>query len=176
MDRAEVITERFPHMVDAVFQDERRAREAASALAAKGGLSEEQVDLVEPNDPKRAAKLEPESSKIFQTILQSHAILGVVGGVVGLVIAGILVGAGFDFAQTRPGWVYGILGVFGVVAGMLVAGLVSVRPDHQPAIAQTKDAAKHGKWTVVAHARDEEEKQRADELLKEYSDEVRESL
>lgn len=176
MDRPEVISERFPHMVEAVFHDQDLARDAATALAAKGGLSNDQIDLVEPNDPQRAAKLEPGSSSIFHTILRSHAALGVVGGVVGLILAGVLVGAGFDFAQTRPGWVFGIVGVVGVVIGMLGAGLISVRPDHEPAIAQAKDASKHGEWTVVAHARDEDEKHRADELLKEYSGQVRESL
>lgn len=176
MAPAEIISEEFPHLVDAVFDDEQRARDAASALSAKVGLRSEQIDVVEPNDPARAAKLEPESSSIFRTILRSHAALGVTGAVVGLILAGIMIGAGLDFAQTRPGWIYGIFAVVGGAIGMLGAGLVSVRPDHEAVIAQTRDAASHGKWTVVAHARDEEEKRHADELLKEYSGTVRESL
>lgn len=176
MDRAEIITERFPHVIDAVFHDERRARDAATALAAKAGLSNEQIDVVEPNDPQRAEKLEPESPEIYRTILRSHAGLGVIGAVVGLILAGILVGAGFDFAQTRPGWVYGILGVVGALIGMLGAGVVSVRLDHERVIAETRDASTHGEWTVVAHAHDEDEKHRAGELLKQYSGTVSESL
>ncbi|MDG4867967.1 hypothetical protein P8631_08140 [Guyparkeria sp. 1SP6A2] len=176
MDRPEIISERFPHVVDAVFHDERRARDAAAALAAKAGLSNEQIDVVEPNDPQRAEKLEPESPEIFRTILRSHAALGVIGAVVGLILAGILVGAGFDFAQTRPGWVYGILGVVGGLLGMLGAGVVSVRLDHERVIAETRDASTQGEWTVVAHARDEDEKRRADEFLEQFAKEVTESL
>ena len=176
MDRAEIISERFPHVVDAVFHEEGRARDAANALAAKAGLSEEQIDVVEPNDPEWAAKLEPESPEIFRTILRSHAGLGVIGAVAGLLLAGILVGAGFDFAQTRPGWVYGILAVIGGLLGMLGAGVVSVRLDHERSIAETREATVHGEWTVVAHAHDEEEKHRAGELLKEYSGAVNQSL
>ncbi|WP_322522258.1 hypothetical protein SR882_05115 [Guyparkeria halophila] len=176
MTQATIISERFPHLVDAVFHDERRARDAASALAAKVGLSTEQIDVVEPNDPQRAEKLEPESSEISRTILRSHAVLGVIGAVVGLILAGILVGAGFDFAQTRPAWVYGILAVIGGLIGMLGAGVVSVRLDHERVIADTRDASTHGEWTVVVHARDEDEKHRADELLREHSQRVNESL
>ena len=176
MQRTDIISERFPHVVDAVFHDERRARDAATALATKAGLSEEQIDVVRPNDPQRAEKLEPESSEIFRTILRSHAGLGVIGAIVGLVFAGILVGAGFDFAQTRPAWVYGILAVIGGLIGMLGAGMVSVRLDHERVIAETRDASTQGEWTVVAHAHDEEEKARAGELLTDYSGTVSGSL
>jgi hypothetical protein len=176
MDRTGIISERYPHVVDAVFRDERHARDAATALAAKGGLSDEQIDLVRPNDPQRAEKLEPESSDIFRTILRSHAALGVIGVVVGLILASILIGAGFDFAQTRPGWVYGIFAVVGGLIGMLGAGVVSVRLDHERVIAETRDASTHGEWTVVAHAQDEDEKHRAGEVLKEHSGTVSQSL
>ncbi|HSH84665.1 MAG TPA: hypothetical protein VK979_05850 [Guyparkeria sp.] len=172
----EIISERFPHVVSAVFDNEQRARDAAAALAAKGSLSNEQIDVVEPNDPGLSHKVEPESEAIFQTILRSHAILGVVGVVAGLILAGILIGAGFAFATSFPGWLLGIFAVIGGAIGMLVAGLVSARPDHQYVVTETRDAAKHGKWTVVAHARDMEEKNRVDELLKQYSEEVTESL
>ncbi|MBN2872174.1 MAG: hypothetical protein JXJ30_04610 [Halothiobacillaceae bacterium] len=176
MEQTEIIRERYPHLVDAVFDDSRRARDAASALVTQGGLSDEQVDVVEPNDPRQAAKLEPESSSIFRTVLRSHALLGLAGVVLGLVLAAMLISAGFAFAQTRPGWVYGIFAVVGGSIGMLLAGLVSARPDHEPVIAQTVDAANHGRWTVVVHARDEDEKLRANEVLKAHSEAVRESL
>ncbi|KTG16208.1 MULTISPECIES: hypothetical protein [unclassified Guyparkeria] len=176
MERTGIISERFPHVVDAVFHDERGAREAATALAAKAGLSDEQIDVVRPNDPQRAEKLEPESADIFRTILRSHVALGVIGVVVGLILAGILIGAGFDFAQARPGWVYGIFAVIGGLFGMMGAGVVSVRLDHERVIAETRDASTHGEWTVVAHADSEDEKHRASELLKEYSGKVSESL
>lgn len=176
MSQAEIISETFPHKVSAVFHDARRARDAANALATKGGLSAEQVDVVDPHDPHLARKVEKESGAIFSTILRAHAVLAVVGAVAGLILAAVLLGAGLDWAQTRPGWVYGILAVVGGAIGMLVAGLVSIRPDHEPVITDTEEASEHGEWTVVAHARDEDEKRRAGELLEHYSNEVAESL
>lgn len=176
MTQAEIISERFPHKVSAVFHDARRARDAANALGAKAGFSSDQIELVDPNDPQLAQKVEKESGAIFSTILRSHAVLAIVGAIAGLILAAVLVGAGFDFAQTRPGWVYGILAVVGGAIGMLVAGLVSIRPDHEPVITETEDASEHGEWTVVVHARDEDEKHRADELLEHYSKKVAESL
>ena len=176
MSQAEIISERFPHKVSAVFHDARRARDAANALAAKGGFSSDQIDLVDPHDPTLAHKVEKESGAIFSTILRSHAVLAVIGAIAGVILAAVLIGAGFDFAQTRPGWVYGILAVVGGAIGMLVAGLVSIRPDHETVITETKDASEHGEWTLVVHARDEDEKHRADEFLEHYSKEVAESL
>ncbi|MFW6322112.1 MAG: hypothetical protein ACOC02_00650 [Guyparkeria sp.] len=176
MTQAEIVSERYPHKVSAVFHDARRARDAASALAAKAGLSSDQIELVEPHDPKVAKKVEPESGRIFQTILRSHLWLGIAGLVAGLVLAGILVAMGLDFAQTRLMWLFILAGAFGAVGGMLLAGLVSVRPDHEPGIVKAEEASEEGEWTVVAHARDEDEKQRADELLEHYSRDVTDSL
>lgn len=176
MTQAEIISERFPHKVSAVFQNARHARDAANALAAKAGFSSEQIDLVDPHDPQLARKVEKESGAIFSTILRSHVVLAVVGAVAGLILAGVLVGAGLDWATTSPGWVYGVFAVVGGAIGMLGAGLISIRPDHEPVITETEDASEHGEWTVVVHARDEGEKHHANELLEHYSREVAESL
>ncbi|MFI9654635.1 hypothetical protein ABGV17_07880 [Guyparkeria sp. GHLCS8-2] len=176
MTQAEIISERFPHVVSAVFHDAGRARDAANALAAKAGFDSDQIVLVRPHDRELSSKVERESGAIFSTILRSHAVLGIVGAVAGLILAGVLVGAGFDWATTTPGWVFGVFAVVGGAIGMLGGGLVSIRPDHERVITDTEDASEHGKWTVVVHARDEDEKRRADELLEHYSKKVAESL
>ncbi|MFP4273315.1 MAG: hypothetical protein ACLFQH_04455 [Halothiobacillaceae bacterium] len=176
MTQVEIISERYPHKVSAVFNNGPRARDAASALTDKIGLSWDQVELVAPDDPKLSKKLEPESGRIFRTLLFSHLWLGIAGLVAGLILAGVLVGMGFDFATTRPMWVFIIAGGFGIVGGMLLAGLVSARPDHEPVILKAENASDKGNWTVVAHARDEAEKHRADELLEHYSKDVTDTL
>ncbi|MFO7581076.1 hypothetical protein [Guyparkeria sp.] len=43
-------------------------------------------------------------------------------------------------------------------------------------ITEAEDASEHGPWTVVVHARDEDEKHRAEELLEHHSKTVAESL
>ncbi|MFI9652122.1 hypothetical protein [Guyparkeria halopsychrophila] len=176
MTQAEIITEEFPHKVSAVFHDARHARDAANALAAEGGFSSDQVELVEPHDRHLSSKVERESGAIFSTMLRTHTILAIVGAVAGLVLAGVLVGAGFDWATTSPGWVFGVFAVIGGAIGGMAAGLISARPDHEGVITDTQEASSHGEWTVVVHARDEDEKHRADDLLERHSKEVAESL
>lgn len=176
MTQAEIISEQFPHKVSAVFNDAGRARDAVNALAAKAGFASDQIELVEPHDQNLSSKVERDSGAIFSTILRSHAILGIIGAVAGLILAGILVGAGLDWATTSPGWVFGVFAVVGGAIGMLGGGLVSIRPDHERVITDAEDASEHGRWTVVVHARDEDEKHRADELLERHSKNVAESL
>lgn len=176
MGQAEIISEQWPHKVSAVFRDADRAKQAATALEQQVGLSDGQIELVRPNDPEVERKVEPESGHIFRTILRSHALLGLAGLVAGLILAAVLVGMGLDFAQSRPGWVFILAGTFGAVVGLLLAGLVSARPDHEPAIVETEEASEHGQWSVVVHARDEDEKRRADEVLESHATKVRESL
>ncbi|HER20099.1 MAG: hypothetical protein JXJ30_04600 [Halothiobacillaceae bacterium] len=175
MDRSALTSERFPHVVDAVFHEERRAREAATALADKAGLSNDQIYVIDPNDPQRTEKLEPESSEIYRTILGSHAGLGVIGAVVGLILAAILMGVGLDFMQASPGWLYAAFAVIGGLIGLVVASLVFVRLDHERVDAENRNASTRGEWIVVVHAHDEDEGHRACDLLKEYSARVNKS-
>ncbi|MFO7581077.1 hypothetical protein [Guyparkeria sp.] len=122
MTQAEIISERFPHKVSAVFNDYGRARDAVNALAAKAGFDSDQIELVKPHSRELSSKVEREIGAIFSTILRSHAALGVIGAVAGLILAGVLVGAGFDWATTTPGWVFGVFAVVGGAIGMLGGG------------------------------------------------------
>ncbi len=176
MSQAAIISEKFPHRVSAVFPNQSMADEACGALRSKAELEQEQVELVRPDDPGLERKLEHETTNIAWTLARSHVGLGIIGFIVGLVVAAVLWGAGFDFATTRPGWLFILAGAVGAVIGLLAAGLVTVRPDHEPVILRTEQASERGQWTVVAYARDEDEKHRVDEILKEHSVRVADSL
>ena len=176
MSQAAVISEEFPHRVSAVFPNQSLADEASEALRNEVELKEKQIELVRPGDLGLERKLEHETTNMAWTIVRSHVGLGIIGFVAGLVLAAVLWGAGFDFAATRPGWLFILAGAVGAVIGLLAAGLVSVRPDHEPVILRAEQAAERGQWTVVAYARDEDEKHRVDEVLKEHSARVSESI
>ncbi len=176
MTQAAIVDEKFPHRVSAVFPNQKAADEASEALGNEARLDREQIELVEPDDPGLERKVEHETTNIAWTLARSHVGLGVIGFIVGLVFAAVLWGAGFDFATARPGWLFILAGAVGAVIGLLAAGLVTVRPDHEPMILRAEQASERGQWTVVAYARDEDEKHRVDEILGERSVRVTESL
>lgn len=176
MSNSVITAEHYPNMTSAVFGDGEQAQQVVTALEHETRLQPDQIDLIEPNDPQAPRKLETESQGIFRTILRTHTSLGLIGIVAGLVLASILYFAGVVFARSSPFWTYTLFGAFGGVFGLLAAGVVSVRPDHQPAILQADAATKQGRWTVIVHARDQRQKSRAEQILRQHSDHVHKSL
>ena len=54
---------------------------------------------------------------------------------------------------------------YGGVFGLMFGGLVTLRPDHGPYVARIRAALKEGRCAVVVHALDDEERDRAQEML-----------
>jgi hypothetical protein len=171
-----ILGERSSRKLAAAFDDEERAHAAVRELVAEGGLVSEQVRVVRPQDPGADRKLEPETRGIARTAVRSHLRLGIVGLLAGVVLAAVLIGLGVDMAESSPVLATAFLGFLGAVGGLLLAGLITARPDHQKLIVETKDAARHGAWSVVVHATDTQQYERARELLKRHTDELSETL
>jgi hypothetical protein len=53
------------------------------------------------------------------------------------------------------------LGIIFPFLGLLLAGAISLRPDHDLVVAKARKAAGEGRWTVVVHCTDNDEKDRA---------------
>lgn len=162
--------------VSAVFADAEQARRAAGDLVKRLGVSAEQVKVVAPGDRRISRKLEPESRGIALTLVKSHVVLGAAGAVLGLVLAAVLVLSGIPATASNPWYTFLVLGFFGGIFGMLLGGLLSLRPDHDPMIHRAERASRKGRWSVVFHARDHDEEQRAKEALDELSNRVTETL
>jgi hypothetical protein len=96
--------------------------------------------------------------------------------VLGLVIAGILVLTEVAAFASNPGYTFLVFAFFGGIFGMLLGGLLALRPDHDPLINRVKKASRKGRWSVVVHARDHDEEQRAKDALEKMSDRVSETL
>lgn len=171
-----ILGERSSTKLAATFADEDQANAAMRALIAEADLRSEQVRVLRPDDPGADKKLEPESRGIARTAIRSHARLGVLGLLAGVVLAALLIGFGVDMAESSPVLAVAFLGFLGAVAGLLLAGLITARPDHQKLIVEAKDAVRHGAWSVVVHTTDKQEYERAHELLKRHASEVHETL
>ena len=171
-----IIEEGHPGKIAGVYTQEAGAKHAINLLQNAGGFSADEVTLVAPNDVNFGEKIEPDNKGIARTLLGSHIILGACGLVFGLIIAGILSLYGPALTTSSPVMVFIALPTLGAFIGLLVAGAVSLRPDHDPLINQTRDATNHHKWTVVVQIKDDAQIQQAKKLLQASATTVTETL
>lgn len=171
-----VIDEGHPGKIAGVYEQEAKAQQAINLLRDQGGFSADEVALVAPNDVNLGKKIEPDDQGIARTLLGSHVILGICGLVFGLVMAGILSLFGPALTTSSPLMVFIALPTLGAFIGLLVAGAVSLRPDHDPLINQTRDASRQHKWTVVVQIKDDKQIQQAKKLMQTSASSVVETL
>ncbi len=57
------------------------------------------------------------------------------------------------------------LAAFGLVFGLMFGGLVSLRPDHVPLINQARECSSAGKWFVVVHAKNSNQRDLSKRVL-----------
>ena len=157
--------ERSLTTVAALFGQAQEARAAADHVVQDARLPTEQVKVLGPGDPAMEEKLEPEEPGIVRTVIKAHIVLGIVGLVLGLLIAWLLIVAEVDFAVSSPYYVYVVLGVFGLLGGLMSGGLVSIRPDRTLLDVKVEEAVHEGHWAVVVHPMDRGQEERALDVL-----------
>lgn len=142
--------ERSLTLVAAVFGDRGSAVRAADALRR---LSARRLGifLIAPCDPRLGRKMEPESHGIWRTLQRSHAWLGPLGALGGLLAAALVLAGGWPAALASPAATLGLGAVYGAFAGLLAAGLLTLRPDRARVITQLREASENGHWAVVSH-------------------------
>lgn len=157
--------EKFPHKVSAAYHSPELAEQAVKSLIDNAHIPREQIRVVQPNDPHIARKLEPEVGGIRRTLVKSHLVLGGGGFVVGLIASAILTTVGPAVTRSSPVFTFIAIVFLCTLLPLLLAGFISLRPDHDPLIAKTREAAETGQWTVVAHCADTEQQERAANIV-----------
>lgn len=160
----EIQDEKHTGRVAAVYGDEVSANAAKQKLI-DNGISRSVISIVKPEDKSISRKIEPESQNIYKTIIKSHGWLGLIGAIIGIVIATGLVTAGPEMTQSNPIYTYFVFIFFGVVFGMMIAGAISIRPDHDPLITKTVEASHEQHWTLIVQTDDRDEIDRIKTLL-----------
>ena len=155
-----VLGEHYSHKVSAEF-DSQMAADGATERLELAGIPRGQIRVIRPNDPHMGRKVEPEVQGIARSLVKAHVMFGLIGLVVGLVIAGVLVTVGPMMTRSSPGMTFIAFGLVCPVLGLLLAGAVSLRPDHDPLIAKARTAKDSGRWTVVAHCASVEQQELA---------------
>jgi hypothetical protein len=154
------------HKVAGLIAGEAAAHELAAAVRAGAGLKEAQVRVLSPGDSDIGRTLEPESRGILHTIIRAHMWLALTGAAVGTLAFGVMIALGVQFIVLSP-WLSALLLIgFGTVAGLMLGGAVSLRPDHSPYIAASREALRRGEYVVVVHATSTDELEQAEAILK----------
>lgn len=167
-----VFGERSFSKVAALFSDEAAARQVAARLRSEFGLGEQQVQVVTPSDPRPGRKIEPDSRGIRHTAIKAHITFGLLGILVGLALFMILWGMGIGAVRSSPWATAGALVFFGAVFGLFGGGFVTLRPDQDVLINQVREAIENGRFAVVAHPDNHEQRDRITAMLDAASDQV----
>lgn len=99
-------------------------------------------------------------------MIRAHIWLGLAGAVLGLLAFGNMLALGVQFIVLSPWWSALLLIGFGTIGGLMLGGAVSLRPDHSPYIAASREALQQGKYVVVVHATSADELEQAEAILK----------
>ncbi|MEO8298680.1 MAG: hypothetical protein ABI574_12835 [Burkholderiales bacterium] len=141
--------ERSLTVVAASFADRQAAELAARTLTQDNPALEGEVTVIPPGDPLLDRKLEPEQAGIWRTLVRSHLVFGVAGGLVGMV-AGLIAIVAWPAAALAPVYTILFTGAFGAFFGLIGAGLLTLRPDHGYVIRKVQEFSAHGRWAVIA--------------------------
>lgn len=149
--------EQSNHKLAAVFSDASEAGEACRRLADETSLDRDRIDVLDSASENQHRRLLPESHGIWQTVLRSHLVLGLVGATLGLALFAILFLGGVPFVADNP-----LLSVLVFVHvftlfGLMVGGLVSLRPDQVPYVRAARRALESGQSVLLVHAESADE-------------------
>ena len=171
-----VFGERSLSKLAAVFNSRERAESVASHLRREFQLGASQVQVISPEDPHPGRKIEPESRGIRQTAIKAHTTFAVLGIAAGLVIFAILRGMDIPAVTSSPLAVAGVMVFFGAVFGLFAGGLITLRPDQDHVVIKVREALEDGRYVVVAHPQNADQRDKLSQALNDASSDVSASL
>lgn len=160
-----VIEEQYPHAVTGIFSNEQLAQKGIETLRKETALEAKQIQLLQPGDRHLSRKLEPESGKIYRTLLSAHLWSAVSGLLVGIALAWLMIGVGPSLTANNPVFTVISFAWVGTLVGAMIGGLITLRPDRERLRMAARESSREGDWTVVAHCRSVEEKVAAESQL-----------
>jgi len=171
-----VIKEQYPHAVIGRFSDEQAARNGVMALLEGTRLGTRQVKVLRPDDSDLSRKLEPESGRIYRTLISAHLWSALSGFIVGIALAWLMMRIGPSWAGDSPTFTLITFAWVGTLAGAMIGGLITLRPDREPLRMAARQSSAEGEWAVIAHCENAEEKAAAENHLATTSESTTSSL
>ena len=154
-----------------LYDTQNEAETVAGKARALPGMLPTQVRLLGPQDAKVShseffgRSLEPEQRGIFKTMFKTHAITGLAGGVLGLLLYVWLYSTGQPMVASSPVVAFIAFLNFGIVSGLILGGLIALRPDHVKLITSVRNALAANRWALVLHPVNPAQVQAAKDLL-----------
>lgn len=154
-----------------LYGNQKEAETAATQARALQGMLPTQVRLLGPQDAKVSHRdffgrsMEPEQRGIFKTMLRTHAITGLTGAVIGLLLYAWLYSIGQQMVVSSPVVAFIVFLNFGTVFGLIVGGFIALRPDHVKLITSVRSALSNNRWALVLHPVNPAQVQAAKDLL-----------
>lgn len=154
-----------------LYNNQKDAQAAADKAQSLAGMASSQVRLLSPDDAKVSHRdffgrsLEPEQRGIFKTIFKTHAITGLAGAVIGLLLFAWFYNSGEPMVTSSPLLAFLATVGFSTTFGLLLGGLLTMRPDHIKLITSVRSALANDHWALVLHPVNEAQIQAAKDLL-----------
>lgn len=150
--------------VSGIYHEEKLAREALDKLR-DSGFSDEQLRLINPHDPELERKLEPGGTDVAKTFIKDILIGTGVGGAAGA--AGTAAFALLETAVFLTNPVMGALVITGYAAGVggVVGAIKAIKLKETAFLGVVEDALKKGYWVVAVHAPDQEQEDKAHQII-----------
>ncbi len=154
-----------------LYSTQKEAEAAASRARSLPGLLPTQVRLLGPQDAKVShseffgRSLEPEQRGIFKTLFRTHAIAGLAGAGLGLLLFVFFYSTGQPMVTSSPVPAFLAMVGFGTAFGLIAGGLLTLRPDHVQLISAVRTALANNRWALVLHPFNAAQVQAARDLL-----------
>ena len=172
----DVIAEEYPSKVAASFDTREQADRATASVLRAANADTRQLEIIAPDDPAAARKLQPESATIPRTWVRTHCAFGVFGLLLGALLAAAAIQWGPVAMSASPLYTGITLVWVTTLSCLIIAGAVTLRMDHDLVLNHVSTASAKGQHTLVAHARTAREKRRFARLLRRRSEATASSL
>ncbi|MDQ3058839.1 MAG: hypothetical protein M3R45_04860 [Pseudomonadota bacterium] len=165
-----------------LFPTQGQAEAAAQGVLKTPGMVPGQARVLGPQDARISRSelfgrtMEPEQRGIFKTFFTTHAITGMVGAIVGLLLYVWFYRIGQPMVTSSPLVAFIAIVGFSTTFGLLFGGLLTLRPDHVWLINAVRSALKQNRWAVVVHPTDPDQSAAVKEALQQSGAEVLKSL
>ena len=165
-----------------LFPDKNQAEAAAAQVLKAPGMVAGQARVLGPQDATFSHRevfgrtMEPEQRGIFKTLLMTHGITGVAGGVLGVLLFTWFYRTGQPMVASSPLLALIAIAGFATTFGLLLGGLISIRPDHVWLITAVRSALKENRWAVIVHPLDASQTEAAKNMLRQSGAELLKSL
>lgn len=140
--------------IAAVYSSKDAVMQAKAVVMRKLGLSERKIKVIAPHESHVSEKLEGKASKVKSQMWSLHVTWGLLGFVIGMIVAYFLSSSGPMWAQQNVGFTYLALVSPGLFIGLFIGGFLSLKPERDTVNQEVVKGNEENHWTLVVDTDD----------------------